>query len=135
MQKRLADEVTSFVHSKAALELAITASGILFGKSTKDNLLQLSKQAIQEVFEGVPTFTIQKTDLETGIEVIDLLAEKTTIVNSKGEARRSLKENSISINKEKVSLEAKVNTADLLNETYILVQKGKKNYFLVEIAG
>jgi len=135
VQKRLAEEVTAFVHSKEDLELAITASGILFGKSTKENLLQLSKQAIQEVFEGVPTFTIQKGDLEAGIGVIDLLAEKTTIVNSKGEARRSLKENSISINKEKIGLDAKVSVADLLNDTYILVQKGKKNYFLVEIVG
>jgi len=133
VQNRLAEEVTAFVHSKEDLELAITASGILFGKSTKDNLLQLSKASIQDVFEGVPTFNIKKEDLENGLEVIDLLAEKTSIVKSKGEARRSLKENSISINKEKVGLEAQVSTADLLNETYILVQKGKKNYFLVEI--
>lgn len=133
VQNRLAEEVTAFVHSKEDLDLAIKASGILFGKSTKANLLELSKTAIQEVFEGVPTFYIQKADLENGIEVIDLLAEKTSILNSKGEARRSLKENSISINKEKVGLEAQVSMADLLNETYILVQKGKKNYFLVEI--
>ncbi len=133
VQNRLAKEVTTLVHSKEDLDLAITASGILFGKSTKENLQQLSKQAIQEVFEGVPTFTIQKTDLEHGIEVVDLMADKTTIVSSKGEARRSLKENSISINKEKVGLEAQVSTADLLNDTYILVQKGKKNYFLLEV--
>jgi len=133
VQKKLADEITTLVHSKEALEVAITASNILFGKSTKENLLKLSKQDIQEVFEGVPSFSITKADLDAGVDITDLLAEKTSIVKSKGEARRSLKENSISINKEKVSLEATVSSNDLLNEAYILVQKGKKNYFLLEV--
>jgi len=133
VQKKLAEEITSFVHSKEAYETAVNASKILFGKSTKDELLKLSKKDIQEVFEGVPTFQISKDELSNGIEVIDLLSEKTTITKSKGEARRSLKENSISINKQKVNEAVKVNQDDLLNQHHIIVQKGKKNYFLVEV--
>jgi len=132
-QKRLAEEITTFVHNKEAYETAVNASKILFGKSTKDELLKLSKQDIQEVFEGVPTFQISKDELSGGIDIVDLLAEKTEITKSKGEARRSLKENAISINKQKVTEEAKVDQNDLLNEHHIIVQKGKKNYFLVEV--
>jgi len=133
LQKRLAQEVTTLVHNEEEYERAVAASGILFGKSTKDNLLSLSEKDIQDVFEGVPKFEIGKQDLSAGIEIIDLLAGKTSILSSNGEARRSLKENSISINKEKVGLEHSVSNDDLLKEKYILVQKGKKNYFLVEV--
>lgn len=133
VQKRLAEEVTTFVHNKEAYETAVAASNILFGKSTKDALLKLSKQDIQEVFEGVPTFQINKEELIGGIDIIDLLAEKTTITKSKGEARRSLKENAISVNKQKVGEDAKINEEDLLNQQHLIVQKGKKNYFLVEV--
>jgi len=133
LQKRLAKEVTVLVHNEVEYERAIAASGILFGKATKENLLSLSEQDIQDVFEGVPKFEISKQDLAQGIEIIDLLAGKTSILSSNGEARRSLKENSISINKEKVGMEHSVTNEDLLKEKYILVQKGKKNYFLVEV--
>ncbi len=131
LQKALAEEVTARVHSTEELERAKVASEILFGKSTSEALQSLTEGEIMDVFEGVPVFEMTKSDLGEGLDVISLLADKTTILASKGEAKRALQENSISINKEKVTGDTKVTTANLLNGKYLVVQKGKKNYYLV----
>lgn len=131
LQKALANDITTRVHSAEDLKRAIAASEILFGQSTAEGLKSLSNEEIVDVFEGVPTFEISKTLLDNEVEVLSLLAEATNIFPSKGEAKRSLQENAVSINKNKVTLESKVNATDLLNEQYILAQKGKKNYYLI----
>ncbi len=131
LQKVLAKDITIRVHSEADYEAAIEASQILFGKGTTETLRKLDERTFLSVFEGVPQFDISKADIETGIGVIDFLAEKTQIFASKGEARRMLKDNGVSINKTKVKDDYTINLSDLLNKKYILVQKGKKNYFLV----
>ena len=133
LQKVLAKDITIRVHSKADYETAIEASQILFGKGTTETLRKLDERTFLSIFEGVPQFDISKTDIKSGLGVIDFLAEKTQIFASKGEARRMLKDNGVSINKSKVKDVYSVNLTDLLNEKYILVQKGKKNYFLVII--
>ena len=129
LQKALADEVTTRVHSAEDLEMAIKASNILFGKSTADDLKSLDEDTFLSVFDGVPQFEVAASDLDSGI--VDFLAEKTQVFASKGEARRMLKSNAVSINKEKVSEEKKIRTTDLISNKYILIQKGKKNYFLI----
>lgn len=133
LQKVLAKDITIRVHSESDYEAAIEASQILFGKATTEALRKLDERTFLSVFEGVPQFEISKTDLENGIGVIDFLAEKTQIFASKGEARRMLKDNGVSLNKTKVKDSYSVSEEDLLNQKYILVQKGKKNYFLVVI--
>lgn len=133
LQKVLAKDITIRVHSEAEYEAAIEASQILFGKATTEALRKLDERTFLSVFEGVPQFEISKADLENTIGVIDFLAEKTQIFVSKGEARRMLKDNGVSINKSKVKENYAVSTNDLLNQKYILVQKGKKNYYLVII--
>lgn len=129
LQKALADEVTTRVHSAEDLEMAIKASNILFGKSTADDLKSLDEDTFLSVFDGVPQFEVAASDLDSGI--VDFLAEKTQVFASKGEARRMLKSNAVSINKEKVSEEKQIRTTDLISNKYILIQKGKKNYFLI----
>ncbi|MBC8464087.1 MAG: tyrosine--tRNA ligase [Bacteroidetes bacterium] len=131
LQKALADEVTTRVHSAEDLGMAIKASNILFGKSTADDLKTLDEDTLLSVFEGVPQFEVATTELDCGI--VDFLAEKTQVFASKGEARRMLKSNAISINKEKVSEEKQISTTDLISNKYILAQKGKKNYFLIVV--
>lgn len=131
LQKALADEVTTRVHSAEDLEMAIKASNILFGKSTADDLKSLDEETFLSVFDGVPQFEVSATDLDSGI--VDFLAEKTQVFASKGEARRMLKSNAVSINKEKVSEEKQLSSADLISNKYILAQKGKKNYFLIVV--
>lgn len=133
LQKTLAKDITIRVHSQEALDAAMAASDILFGKGTKESLAGLDEATFLSVFEGVPTFELEKAELENGIEIIELLAGKTQILASKGEARRGLKENSISINKEKVKEGFVVDSSCLLNDRYVLVQKGKKNYFIVRV--
>ncbi|NNC96035.1 MAG: tyrosine--tRNA ligase [Chitinophagales bacterium] len=133
IQKALAEELTERVHSKSDLTKAIEATNILFGKSTKDQLVDLSERDILEVFEGVPTFHIGRDDLSSSPGIIDFLAGTTEILSSKGEARRSVKENSISVNKEKVGDAKLVSDSDLISDKYIVVQKGKKQYFLVVV--
>jgi len=134
LQKELAKEVTIRVHSEEAYNVAIDASEILFGKGTTDTLKKLSEENLLVVFEGVPQAKISKTDLNNGIDIIDFLAEKTAVMPSKGEARRMIKGGGIGINKANVSDESrKITTNDLLNDKYILVQKGKKNYCLVTV--
>ncbi|MBS1684530.1 MAG: tyrosine--tRNA ligase [Bacteroidetes bacterium] len=131
LQKALAEDITIRVHSEEDLKRAIAASEILFGNSTADALQSLSEQDILDVFEGVPTFAVTKSQLNEGVEVLHLLSESAKVFPSKGEARRSLQENAVSINKAKVTLESKVSTTDLLNGKYLIAQKGKKNYYLL----
>lgn len=132
LQKRLAEEVTTMVHSKEALDAAIEASQILFGNGTADQLKKLDEKTFLAVFEGVPTFTLAKTQLETGINVMDLLAETTCIFPSKGELRRTIQGNGLSLNKDKVTdMNLLVNQDFLIGGKYLLVQKGKKSYFLI----
>jgi tyrosyl-tRNA synthetase len=129
LQKAIAEEVTTRVHSSADLEMVIKASNILFGKSTAEDLKSLDEDTFLSVFEGVPQFEMSKADLALGI--LDIVAEKTQIFASKGEARRMIKSNAVSINKEKITEDVQLSENDLLNGKYILAQKGKKNYFLI----
>lgn len=132
LQKKLAEEVTTMVHSKEEYDLAVEASQILFGKGTAENLRKLNESTFLAVFEGVPQFKISKAELTEGINVIDLLAEKTEVFPSKGELRRTIKGNGLSINKEKIGdPDLIVNNTHLIGGKYILAQKGKKNYFLI----
>lgn len=108
------------------------ASQILFGNATSDALKRLDEDTLLAVFEGVPQYDILRSDLEAGISIVDLLADKTSIMSSKGEARRALKSNAISLNKEKVTdQELIVNAEYLIDDKFILLQSGKKNYFLL----
>lgn len=131
LQKKLAEEVTLTVHGPEALENAITASNILFGASTSADLKKLDEKTFLDVFDGVPQAEISKTEIEAGLDIIAALAEKTGFLKSNGEARRALKENSISVNKEKVGEDYKVTHHDLINDTFVLLQRGKKNYFVI----
>ena len=132
LQKAIAEEVTSRVHSKEDLEMAIKAASILFGKSTTDDLKSLDESTFLSVFEGIPQFEISKADLSSG--VLDVLAEKTKVFASKGDARRMIESHAVSINKEKVAEDFQFLAGNLLNGKYILVQKGKKNYFLIIVS-
>ncbi|WP_298352854.1 tyrosine--tRNA ligase [uncultured Dokdonia sp.] len=131
LQKKLAEEVTTTVHDEEALKKAIAASNMLFGKSTSEDLKSLDEATFLDVFEGVPQAEIAKTEIEAGLDMIAALAEKTGFLKSNGEARRALKENSISLNKEKVGEDRTIQSSDLINDTFILLQRGKKNYFLI----
>ena len=131
LQKELAKDITIRVHSQKDYEDAISASEILFGNSNADNLRNIPTDMLLSVFEGVPQAEIQRSELQQGIGVIDALSEKTGFFSSKGEVRRSLKENAISINKEKVNDEYVLGEKDLINDRIILAQKGKKNYYLI----
>jgi tyrosyl-tRNA synthetase len=133
LQKTLAQDITCRVHSEEEYNAAVEASQILFGKGTTETLRKLNEKTLLAVFEGVPMAEVSKAEVEAGIPVADLLSEKTGFMKSKGEARRSLKENAISINKEKVKEEYVVEAKDLLNDKYILAQRGKKNYYLVRV--
>ncbi len=132
LQKRLAEEVTVMVHSREDFEMAVAASQILFGQGTAEQLRKLDEETFLSVFEGVPQFTISKEELACGINVIDLLAEKTSVFPSKGELRRTIKGNGLSINKEKMTDETlTIDSRFLIDGKYLLPQKGKKNYFLI----
>ncbi len=134
LQKRLAEEVTVMVHSREDYELAVEASQILFGQGTAELLQKLGNETFLAVFEGVPQFRISGTELKEGIKVVDLLAEKTMVFPSKGELRRTIQGNGLSINKEKVAdPELLVNANFLIDGKYILIQKGRKNYFLLVV--
>ncbi len=133
LQKRLAEEVTVMVHSREDYEAAVEASQILFGNATADALHRLDEETFLQVMDGVPQFTISRAELEQGIAPLDLLAEKTQIFPSKGEARKMIQANGFSMNKEKLTdPQTPITTAALLNNRYILFQKGKKNYYLVK---
>lgn len=130
----MAEEITTMVHSKEDLDNAITASAILFGKSTSDDLKGLNEQTFLDVFDGVPQTEIKASDIEEGLDIIAALAEKGGFLKSNGEARRALKENSISVNQEKVQEGYKITAQDLINNKFILLQRGKKNYFVLRIS-
>ncbi|MGE4289695.1 MAG: tyrosine--tRNA ligase [Salinivirgaceae bacterium] len=132
LQKTLAREVTVMVHSEQDYNTAVEASEILFGKATSEALSRLDERTFLSVFEGVPTYEINKADIKTGINVVDLLTDKAAVFPSKGELRRLLQGGGVSLNKEKIeSAELVVEAANLINDKYLLVQKGKKNYFLL----
>jgi tyrosyl-tRNA synthetase len=132
LQKRLAKEVTIMVHSEEDYELAVEASNILFGKATKEALLKLDEQTLLDVFDGVPHFEVDKSLFETGVKAIELTTDNAAIFPSKGEMRKLTQGGGVSINKEKLADPNQVlTTADLLDDKYLLVQQGKKKYFLV----
>jgi tyrosyl-tRNA synthetase len=133
LQKRLAEEVTVMVHSREDYEAAVEASNILFGNATQEALNKLDEETFLQVFDGVEKYEISRAELEAGIPPLDLLAEKTKIFPSKGEARKMIMANGFSINKEKFTDPQKAITAEmLLKGKYLLCQKGKKNYYIVE---
>lgn len=131
LQKKLAEQVTVFVHNQQALEKAVMASNILFGQSTADDLKQLDDETFMDIFNGVPQAEIPHADLISGVEIVALLNEKTGFLKSNGEARRALAESSISINREKVAEGTVITVSHLINNKFILVQRGKKNYFVL----
>ena len=131
LQNKIADTVTSIVHGQKDLKNAISASKVLFGKSSKQELESLDVNTFNEIFDGVPSNTLSKKKLLQEIEIENLLAAETSFLKSISEARRAIKENSISINKKKISGNTKITKDDLINGKYILLQRGKKNYYLV----
>ncbi len=131
LQKRLGEEVTILVHGKEEYEKAISASSILFGKSTEEDLKGLDEQTFLDVFDGVPQASIEKSELENGLDMIGALSAKTGFLKSNGEARRALKENSISVNKSKVKEDFLITSSALIADKYVLLQRGKKNYYLL----
>ncbi len=133
LQRKLAEEQTIFVHSQEELEKAIKASNILFGNATADDLKQLDATTFLEVFDGVPHAEISRNDLENGIDIVTVLNEKTGFMKSNGEARRALTANSIAVNKTKVTEELVISAKDLINNQFVLLQSGKKNYFVVRV--
>lgn len=133
LQKKLAEEITVFVHSREEYDKAVKASNILFGNSTSEDLKQLDSQTFLDVFDGITQAEIAKADLITGITIVDALAGKSGFMASNGEARRALKENSISVNREKVTEEFTLSTNDLINDEFVLLQRGKKTYFILRV--
>jgi len=136
MQKALAEDVTRRIHGQADLDTAVAASALLFGKSTEDDLRALPESELLSVFEGVPQREVPRADLQSGMGIVDLLAGgEGAFLASNGEARRALKEGSVSVNKTKVDEQKVVSEADLVGSGLILLQRGKKNYFLIRVLG
>ena len=133
LQNKIAEEVTQMVHSKEDLEKAKQASQILFGRSTAEDLIQLDEDTFLEIFEGVPQAEISKSQFESRIKIINILASETGFLKSNGEARRALAENSIAVNKKKVDENYAIAEKDLIDKKYILLQRGKKNYFVLKV--
>ncbi len=134
MQKKLAELITIMVHGQDEYNNALEATQILFGQGTAESLAKLPKETFLAIFEGVPRFEVPKANIEAGVQIVDFLAAETQIFPSKGEARKMIQGGGVSINKEKINSEDyAVGAKDVLNEKYILVQKGKKNKFIVEI--
>ena len=131
LQNKIADSITSMVHNEDDLLNAVKASKVLFGKSSKEDLESLDENTFNEIFDGVPSSSISSKELAKGINIDLLLAKDTNFLKSMGEARRSLKENSISVNKLKVSENTIISNKDLINNKYLLLQRGRKNYYLV----
>lgn len=132
LQKKLAEEVTVMVHGRAEYDKAVEASAMLFGNATKEALESLDEKTFLAVFDGVPTFDVAASELPCGL--LDLLAVKTSVFPSKGEARKMVQGGGVSINKEKVSdIDYSVSSNDIIDGKYILVQKGKKNYFIINV--
>ncbi len=133
LQKRLAEDITTMVHSEEELVNAQKASDILFGKSTSEDLKKLDEKTFLDVFDGVPQASMTKTEFENGLDMIGALADKTGFLSSNSEARRELKQNSISVNKEKVGQGYTITASDLINDKYVLLQRGKKKYFVLVV--
>ena len=133
LQKRLSREITTMVHSKALFENAEKASNILFSKTFKTDIKTLDETTFLDVFEGVPQSEISKSDFNDGLDMIAALSAKTNFLASNGEARRALKENSISVNKEKVNENYIISTEDLINDKYIILNKGKRNTYIIKL--
>ena len=132
LQKRLAKELTTMVHSAADYEAAVEASQILFSNSAAEALHKLDEKTLMDVFDGVPTFEVSRQDVVDGVKLADLLTDKAAVFSSKGEFRKMVQQNALSINKEKISDPMAQASVDmLLNDKYILVQRGKKNYYLL----
>ena len=131
LQNKIADFITSMVHNEDDLKNAVKASKVLFGKSSKEDLESLDENTFNEIFDTVPSSSIDSKELAKGIDIDFLLAKNTNFLKSMGEARRSIKENSISVNKVKVSENTIVSNKDLINNKYLLLQRGRKNYYLV----
>lgn len=131
MQKTLAKELTICVHSEKDYLASVEASKILFGAGTAESLSALSKEMFFAVFEGVPQYNMAASKFQNGINIVELLAEETNIFSSKGEARRMLKENGVAVNKMKVNDTSIINSKELINNQYLLIQKGKKNYYVI----
>ena len=132
LQNKLAEELTLLVHGREELEKAKKASQILFGNSTSADLRTLDEKTFLEVFDGVPQAEVSAADLAGGLDMIAILSAKTGFISSNSEARRALKENSISVNKEKVGEDYQIGEKDLVDGKFILLQRGKKNYFIVK---
>lgn len=134
LQKALAKDITIRVHSEADYNSAVEASEILFGKGTEESLRKLSEDDFFSVFEGIEQFEILRSELGSGISIIDFMVEKTKIFVSKGEARKMIQGGGVSINKLKIeNVESKIDSGFLINNKYILVQKGKKNYYVIKV--
>ena len=132
LQKRLAKEITTMVHSKEDYEAAVEASGILFGNATSEALKKLDEEMLLAVFDGVPQFEVNRDALSAGVKAIDLFTEKAAVFASKGEMRKLVQGGGVSVNKEKLTdAESIINSSSLLNDRYLLVQRGKKNYYLL----
>ena len=132
LQKRLAKEVTIMVHSEADYNAAVEASGILFGSATSEALKKLDEDTLLSVFEGVPQFEVSKAEIEAGVKAVDLFTEKAAVFPSKGEMRKLVQGGGVSLNKEKLTApDQEITAADLLDGKYLLVQRGKKNYYLL----
>lgn len=133
LQKKLAEEITVMVHSREDFENAVKASEVLFGKSTASDLRGLNEATFLDVFEGVPQAEVSMAEVEEGLDMIAALSAKTGFLNSNGEARRALKENSISVNKEKVREDYTISKEDLINNKYIILNKGKRNTYIIRV--
>ena len=133
LQKIIAEEVTTLVHGKEAYSKAVEASQILFGKSTDDALQKLDTQTFLEIFAGVPQAKIKRNLLDDGIDIVTVLTNETGFFNSKGEARRAINQNAISVNQSKVTLDYFIGIEDLIANQYVLLQRGKKNYFVIKV--
>jgi tyrosyl-tRNA synthetase len=135
LQKRLAEEVTVMVHSRSDFDGAVEASQILFGKGTTESLKKMTESTFLSVFEGVPVFDVKMEILLNGVSIADLCAEHTQVFTSKGELRRLVQGGGLSLNKEKIeNPDAIIPKESLLNDKYLLVQKGKKNYYLIRVS-
>ncbi|AWL78807.1 tyrosine--tRNA ligase [Capnocytophaga canimorsus] len=133
LQKKLAEEITVMVHSREDYDNAVKASEILFGNSTSESLKSLDEKTFLDIFEGVPQAEISLSDIENGLDMIAALSAKTDFIKTNSEARRALKENSISVNKEKVGEDYLITSKNLINNKFVLLQRGKKNYFVIVV--
>ncbi|WP_370226443.1 tyrosine--tRNA ligase [Mesoflavibacter sp.] len=133
LQKKLAEEVTTFVHSKEEYENAVKASQILFSKDFKNDIKQLNESLFLDVFEGVPQAEVSKDKIDAGLDMIAALSAETSFLASNGEARRALKENSVAVNKDKVGEDYTITTEDLINDKYVVINRGKKKTFIIKV--